>query len=124
MTAARVSITAALPGCRSLERIDHTQGLEGFQSRHVLRVENVHASFDARREDEGVPQRNAMQDVQLPRMRQVGRGRQYERKQVSKFCETVPGLSWGKALFAQLARHRQELARHLPEEDLVRVGSD
>src|SRR4051794_39535369 len=38
----------------SPERIDHTQGLEG-ECRHILRVENVHASIKARRENEGVP---------------------------------------------------------------------
>lgn len=40
---------------RSLERIDHTHGLEGFHCGHILRVENVDASIEARRENEGVP---------------------------------------------------------------------
>src|SRR5947207_9244952 len=65
-----------------------------------------------------------MRNVQFSRVRQVGRGRQDERQQVLKFRETVPGLSWSKALFAQLARRRQEFACHLPEEDAIRGGSD
>jgi hypothetical protein len=46
--AGRADFGAAAVAGRSLERIDHTHGLEGLQSRHILRVENVHASSDAR----------------------------------------------------------------------------
>lgn len=107
------------PAAQLPERVDDANALEVIESRHVLGVEDLYPGFDTRRDNQGVPKRRPMRDMELLRARQGVVGWQDERQQIPEFDQAVPGVDRGKSLFGELARGRQKLAGDLPEENSI-----
>jgi hypothetical protein len=76
----------------SLERVDDVNALEVFESGQVLRVQNVNASFDTRREDQGVPELRSSSEMDFLCAGQVAVGGQDERQKIPELAETTPGV--------------------------------
>jgi hypothetical protein len=56
---------------------------------------------------------------------QVAVGGQNERQKIPELAETIPGVRRGESLLVKLARSREKLAGHLPQEHAVpSVGNE
>lgn len=104
---------------RLLERVDDANALEVVESRHVLRVEDLHVGFDTRRENQGVPQRCSTPDMKRLRVDKIPLGRENKRQQILEVSQTIPRVNRGEALLTQLARCREKLAGDLPEQHAI-----
>jgi hypothetical protein len=111
-----------IPGCLHpglLERVDDANALEVFESRQVLRVQNLNASFDTCREDQGVPERRSSREMEFLGAGQVAVGGQDERQKIPELTEAIPGVRRGESLLVKLARSREKLSGYLPQENAV-----
>jgi hypothetical protein len=111
-----------IPGCLHpglLERVDDANALEVFESGQILRVQNLNASFDTCRHDQGVPERRSSREMEFLGAGQVAVGGQDERQKIPELADTIPSLSRRESLLVKLARSCEEFAGDLPQEDAV-----
>jgi hypothetical protein len=101
------------------ERIDDFEALGRIAPREVLGVQPLHARVEARRDDQRVPERPLLVDVQRTGSNEYLWAGKHERHRVQQEVEMPPGVRRGETLFRQFPRGRYELTRRLSEDHAV-----